>query len=380
MSKFSFTQASRTKARSRIALIGPSGSGKTYSALRIARGLAGPDGRIAVIDTEHGSASKYAGTVTDFDVLELDHHGPETYVQAIQAADAAGYDVLVIDSLSHAWSGRDGALEQVDNAAKRSRSGNSYAAWRDVTPKHNALIDAIVGCKCHVIATMRAKTEYVIEQVKGKSVPKKIGLAAVQRDGMEYEFDIVADMDLEHNMLVSKTRMPGIDGAVIALPGENFGATVGAWLNEGVDAPVNAPVRDGRAALEKSLDAIEHKHIEGNGNRDEDELPEPARTERAPEHWTPLIEGATDYADLRSVLGRIMRSPDSPRRFGALKACASALVGCASVDDLEALARDLAYIDKSAPHGKGVGAIETIVTDALAVLYEQAGEPVAVAS
>ncbi len=239
----SFKQATRTQARARIALVGPSGAGKTYSALRIARGLAGPDGRVAVIDTEHGSASKYAGTVTDFDVLELDEHSPDTYVKAILAAEAAGYDVVVIDSLSHAWSGRGGALELVDEAAARSKSSNSFAAWRLVTPKHNRLIDAIVGCKCHVVATMRAKTAYVLEQGKnGKTAPRKVGLEAVQRDGMEYEFDIVADIDLEHNLVVSKTRMAGIDAAVIPMPDEDFGRRVGEWLSDG--APIPEPTED----------------------------------------------------------------------------------------------------------------------------------------
>jgi hypothetical protein len=225
-----FTKATKHQARLRMALIGPSGSGKTYSALAIASGIGK---RVAVIDTERGSASKYAG-IFEFDTLELDVFAPQTYVQAIQAADAAGYDVLVIDSLSHAWFGKDGALEQVDKAAKRSNSQNSFTAWREVTPHHNAMIDAILQCRCHVIVTMRAKTEYVMEvNEKGKSVPRKVGLAPVQRDGLEYEFDIVADMNLDNDLIVSKSRCPAMSGQVINKPGKNVADILMAWLTDG---------------------------------------------------------------------------------------------------------------------------------------------------
>jgi hypothetical protein len=228
-----FTKATKTQAKARIALIGPSGSGKTYSSLAIATGLGDT---VAVIDTEHGSASKYAGEF-EFSTLELTTFSPDTYVNAIHAAEKAGFDVLIIDSLSHAWMGAGGALEMVDNETKRSRSQNSFTAWGKVTPKHRRLIDTIVGSKCHIIATMRSKTEYVIEQVNGKNVPRKIGMAAVQRDGMEYEFDITADLNLEHTLMVSKTRCLALDGAVIDKPGREFGETIKTWLSDGVPMP-----------------------------------------------------------------------------------------------------------------------------------------------
>jgi hypothetical protein len=239
----SFKKATKKAAKARVALMGPSGSGKTATALRIASGMGK---RIAVIDTEHASASKYVGTFGgDFDTLDLESFSPETYVEAIKAAENAGYDVLIIDSLSHAWSGKDGALEQVDRAAKRSQSGNSYTAWRDVTPQHNRLIDALVGCKCHVIATMRTKTEYVLEEVTrgGKTTkqPRRIGLAAVQREGMEYEFDIVADVTLDHDLCVTKTRCAALDEYVCRKAGEEFGKTLLAWLTDGEQAKAPEP-------------------------------------------------------------------------------------------------------------------------------------------
>lgn len=240
--KFVFEKAQTSQSRARVTLIGPSGSGKTFTALQIARGLGQ---RIAVIDTENGSASKYADHF-DFHVLSLDEYSPQTYVKAIRAAEEAGFDVLIIDSLSHAWIGKGGALEMVNKAEKRYH-GNSFAAWRDVTPLHNAMIDAIVQCGCHLIATMRAKTDYVIDtDDKGRKVPRKIGTAPVQRDGVEYEFDIVADLDLEHNMVIQKTRCHALDGAVFPKPGPRVGQIIRKWLEEPsqvqVDALVTAPV------------------------------------------------------------------------------------------------------------------------------------------
>ncbi len=243
MSKPTFKKASKAQAKARIALIGPSGSGKTMSALLVAGGLGN---RIALIDTERGSASKYAGDPAigvEFDVLELERHHPDDYIAAIDAAAEAGYDVLIIDSLSHAWAGRDGALELVDRAAKRSESGNSFAAWRDVTPLHNKLVDTVIGAPMHIIATMRAKTEYVmVANSKGKMEPQKVGLAPIQRDGVEYEYDIVGDLRLDHTLVISKTRCRDLDGAVIPNPGREFGVTVRQWLDAGYD-----PLDDWRA-------------------------------------------------------------------------------------------------------------------------------------
>jgi hypothetical protein len=238
---FQFQRATKQQRKARIALIGPSGSGKTYSALAIASGMGN---NIAVIDTENHSSTLYAD-VFDFSVLSLDTFSPETYVAAIRAAEQAGFDVLIIDSLSHGWIGKDGALEQVDKAAARSRSGNTFSAWREVTPKHNELVDTMIRCNCHLIVTMRAKTEYVVEQVQrgGKTVsaPRKIGLAPVQRDGLEYEFDLVADMDLDNNMIVSKTRFPFLNAEVVNQPGAETGERIVSWLADGAPAPQPAP-------------------------------------------------------------------------------------------------------------------------------------------
>lgn len=233
-----FTKATKKMSRGRMALSGPSGSGKTYTALKVATVMA-QGGRIAVIDTERGSASKYAH-LFEFDVCELEDFSPQSYVKAINAADEAGYAILVVDSLSHAWSGIGGALEIVDEEMARNR-GNKFAAWRTVTPMHNALVEAILQSPCHVIATMRSKTEYVLElDDRGKQVPKKVGMAPVQRDGMEYEFDVHAEMDHQNTLVVSKSRCPELNGRVFKKPGEEFAKTFLDWLSTGSAAAESA--------------------------------------------------------------------------------------------------------------------------------------------
>lgn len=233
-----FKRATKKDSKLRLGLIGPAGSGKTYTALTVAKHFGG---RVAVIDSEHGSASKYAD-LFDFDVLELASFSPNDYTKAINAAEQAGYDFLVIDSLSHAWSGKNGALELVDRAAARSKSGNSFAAWREVTPLHNQMVEAILEAKLHLIATLRSKTEYVIEEnERGKKIPRKVGMAPIQRDGLEYEFDVVGDMDWENRLIVTKTRCPELAGAVINKPGKEFADVLKAWLSEGGEPEQEPP-------------------------------------------------------------------------------------------------------------------------------------------
>jgi AAA domain len=232
-----FKKATKEKAKARVAVCGPSGAGKTYTALRLATSLAG-GGRVALMDTEHASASKYAHEF-DFDVpeMDIDEFPPATYVAFLKSAAEAGYTVAVLDSISHAWAGVGGALEMKDNIAAKSRD-NSYTAWRHVTPEHNSLVEAILKSEMHVIATMRSKMEYVQE---GKAV-RKIGMAPVQRAGIEYEFDVVLDMDVEHRGVISKTRCTPLDGKVINKPGEELGKTILDWLTDGVEpAPRPAP-------------------------------------------------------------------------------------------------------------------------------------------
>jgi len=226
-----FAPAVRTKKKLRIALDGPSGAGKTYSALLIASGLTGGDlSKVALVDTEHGSASLYAH-LGPFAVAEM--HPPysvEKYVQALAAAAAEGYEVVVLDSLTHAWSGEGGLLDYVDRVAKTRTSGNSFAAWKEGTPLQKQLTDAILGSACHVIVTMRTKTEYVIEEnERGKKVPRKIGLAPEQRKDFEYDMDLVLDLTREHLATASKDRT-GVWAERMEVPAAGHGEELVAWL------------------------------------------------------------------------------------------------------------------------------------------------------
>ena len=225
--RFTFTTATREDSRARIALCGPSGSGKTFSALEIAKGLTDNHDRIIVIDTENGSASKYADG--HWKQLVLPTFRLEDFIEAIEEVQALA-DVLIIDSISHAWMGAGGALEQVDNLQKRAK--NKMDAWRTVTPMHNKLIEAMIRCKCHLIVTMRVKTEWVIEpDHRGRNVPRKVGTKPVQREGLEYEFDIVGEMTWDHDLIISKTRCVDLDKEVINKPGVKLGAQIKGWLS-----------------------------------------------------------------------------------------------------------------------------------------------------
>ncbi len=231
-----FTKATKRQSRARVALDGPSGAGKTYTSLILASELAKREkSRIAFIDTENGSASLYSDEF-DFDVLIMKSpYNPEAYYNAIHAAEQAGYKVIVIDSLSHAWEGEGGALEMVDKAATRIQ-GNSWAAWRDVTPEHRKMVDAILQSPAHIVATMRSKMEYIQEKDdRGKTVIRKVGMAPIQRQGMEYEFTIMADMDVDHHIAVSKSRCKFMADKVATKPDGKFWDDFIDWLYSGAE-------------------------------------------------------------------------------------------------------------------------------------------------
>ncbi len=246
-----FQRAQRKKARLRLALCGTSGSGKTYSALLIAFGLGG---KVAMIDTERGSGELYSH-LGEYDVCRIEPPFlPEKYVKAIHEAESLGYDTIIIDSLSHAWAGSGGLLEEVD---KRKGRGNDFAAWRDVTPMHNALVDAMLQSTSHIIATMRSKTAYdmVKDEKTGKVKPVKVGLAPVQRDGMEYEFTAVLDLDVDrHVASASKDRTGLFDGKVV-IPDAQTGRALADWLDQGAPEPAPPPPFD-LAALATELDGL----------------------------------------------------------------------------------------------------------------------------
>lgn len=239
-----FEKAVRKKVKLRLALTGPSGSGKTLGALMIAKGLGG---KIAVIDTENGSASLYAEPITmndgsifsppHFDVLELTPpFSPERYIAAIKAAENAGYDVLIIDSTTHEWSGSGGCLEINEQIAKSKFKGNTWSAWNETTPRHRAFFDAMLQSQMHIIATGRSKTETAQSEDGGKKKVVKLGMKTEQRDGFEYEFTVVLDLVHEgHYATASKDRTGMFSNEVVTPINEGTGALIRDWLNSGVE-------------------------------------------------------------------------------------------------------------------------------------------------
>lgn len=269
----SFTKAVRKKSKLRLALSGASGSGKTYSALLLAKGLGG---KIAVIDTERGSASLYADMpdIPLFDVLELsDPFTPEKYVEAIKAAETAGYDVLIIDSMTHEWSGKGGCLELVDEVARARFKGNTWSAWSVITPRHRTFVDAMLTAKLHVIATMRSKTETVQEDSNGRKVVRKLGMKAEQRDGMDYEFTIMFDIVHNGHFAEAAKDRTGLfqnkDPFVIT---EETGKQIREWLENAGITPAEFADLMSRTIEAESLEALAEigKEIASRGLCDED--------------------------------------------------------------------------------------------------------------
>lgn len=222
-----FVKATKRKAKLRLAVYGPSGSGKTFTSLRIATGMGG---NIAVIDTERGSASKYADRF-DFSVMELEDRTVEGYARAIREAGESGFNILIIDSLSHGW---HELLDEVDKIAKAKYRGNTWSAWSEGTPKQRMMVDEILNSPMHIIATMRSKTEWTQERDRNDKVkPVKVGLAPEQGKGIEYEFDMLMEMSTEHVAVVAKDRTGKFQDKPIEKPGEDFGKELVAWLEDG---------------------------------------------------------------------------------------------------------------------------------------------------
>ncbi len=232
-----FRKAERRKAKLRLALTGPAGSGKTYGALLIAQGLGG---KIAMIDTENGSGDLYAD-ICDYDIETLTApYSIQKYLEAIHEAETSGYDILIIDSLSHAWSGQGGLLDMHSQLTNSMKSGNSYAAWGKISPWQNRLIETMLSSNCHIISTMRSKTDYAMFQTdKGRTEIRKVGLAPVQRDGMDYEFTIVFDLSMEHTVTVSKDRTSLFDKQVFEITPET-GKILRQWLDSGAEVQPDA--------------------------------------------------------------------------------------------------------------------------------------------
>ena len=250
-----FEKATRKKAKLRLALTGPSGSGKTYSALLVAKGIGG---KVAFIDTEKGSASLYSD-IADFDVLELDPpFSPERFIEAIKSAEDAGYETLILDSITHEWGGVGGCLELVDTIAKAKYRGNSWSAWSEINPRHRLFLDAILRSPMHIIATMRSKTETAQVEENGRKKVAKLGMKSEQRDGVEYEFTTVLDIAHEtHHAIASKDRTKLFSNSDPLVITESTGKMLLDWLESGIN-PIEEILNGFTTAIaEADLDALE---------------------------------------------------------------------------------------------------------------------------
>ena len=247
--------SSKKQAKIKLALQGCAGSGKTYSALLLAYGLCGDWTKIAIIDSENGSADLYA-SLGNYNVLPLqDNFTPETYIEAIKICEEAKMEVIIIDSISQCW---DNLLEYHANL-----QGNSFTNWQKITPRINAFMQKILQSPSHVICTMRCKQDYVLSEKNGKMVPEKVGLKAVMRDGIDYEFTIVFDINMKHQVIASKDRTALFVNKPEFIITLTTGQAILDWCNEGVSMEmVKSKINQARTIEE--LTTIYHAYPEWN--------------------------------------------------------------------------------------------------------------------
>jgi hypothetical protein len=218
-------KAQRHRAKIKMALQGPSSSGKSFSALQVAFGLCGDWSKVTVVDTENGSANLYSHLGNYYVIGLSDTFSPERYIQAIETCEKAGMEVIILDSVTHEWE------YLLDYHA--SLQGNSFTNWSKVTPRHNAFVQKILSSSCHIICTVRTKTDYVMNEKNGKLVPEKVGLKSVQRDGLDYEMTLVFDLDIKNNALASKDRTGLFYGKPEQRLSAQDGKKIADWCNSG---------------------------------------------------------------------------------------------------------------------------------------------------
>jgi len=221
-------QSTRSNAKMKMALQAPSGAGKTFSALLLAKGLTNDNfSKVAIIDTENGSADLYAH-LGSYNVLSMSPpFTPEKYIEAIDICLKGGMEVIICDSISHCW---DYLLEY-----HSSMPGNSFTNWGKITPMQNNFINKILQSDAHFIATIRTKQDYVLNNKNGKMVPEKVGLKAIQRDGVDYEFTLVFDININHLAVCSKDRTGMFADRPEFTISAGTGRKIKDWCNSGTD-------------------------------------------------------------------------------------------------------------------------------------------------
>jgi hypothetical protein len=275
-------KAARRKAFLKMGITAPAGGGKTAGSLLIAYGLMKEKypklsdaelwSKVAIIDTENGSGELYVNSIIantrigEYNAITLTApFSAEKYISAIDVCESNGIEVAIIDSTTHLWAGEGGLLEKQNMITAKSKSGNSYAAWREVTPDHNRFVEKMLQSNLHVIATMRSKMEYVQERdEKGSNSVRKLGLKPVQREGMEYEFTVFLDIDDNHSAVASKDRTGLLDGKVFKI-NPQIGQDLMAWLEAGTD---DAPVVLGDSRGKPELKSEISKMVKANPDVD----------------------------------------------------------------------------------------------------------------
>ncbi len=249
-------KATRQKAKIRLGLSAVAGGGKTYSAILIAKGLVKDLSKVAIIDTENGSADLYSN-MGEFNVLPLHPpFTPERYIEAIKECEAAGMEVIIIDSITHEWDGAGGCLGIVEELTQRDPKHNSYTQWRFVTPRHQSFVDAILQSSAHIITTVRRKQDYDMSNQNGKTVVTKVGMKEITRDGFEYELTANLELDQLHNATSSKDRTGLFADKPAFIITEATGELIRKWCDEGIDP--QAQLKADTAAAIKKLKACKN--------------------------------------------------------------------------------------------------------------------------
>ena len=237
----SFKKAAKKEVKLTMGISGPAGAGKTLSALRIARGLVGPHGKLALIDTEGAKANAYADVIENgYDIAQFESPFElDKLEDTLDEAVEAGYQVVVIDSLSHFYAGEGGILQQVEDESVRN-GGNGMKAWAYVTPKVNRFLEKLKAMPIHVIVTLRSKTTYEISRNdKGKVSVQKLGLAPIWKgDSIDFEMDHMLKMTTDHRAIVDKTRLIGLTDKIFDKPDEKLGKQIKEYLSGGIVSPI----------------------------------------------------------------------------------------------------------------------------------------------
>lgn len=378
-----FETATRDQLWLRMALTGVAGSGKTKTALRIATGIGG---RIALIDSEHKASKKYAAPSLkmrdperhrigdnrfEFAILPISNFDPRNYISGIMAAEAEGFNIIIVDSLTHAWNGKGGTLTIVDRAAQQKFGGNSYAGWKDGTPIQDSLIECLLSVQCHLIVTMRSKMVHILETNPntGKQVPRKVGMAPVQRKDTEYEFDIIGKLDMDHNMLIEKSRFDELDRQFIEKPTMDLGKQLIVLLEDG-ESPASPSNTLNQDVANRLNAAIQNAFVSG------DLSPETLRvslSNKGVSRVEQLLEGEA-IRMLQKLEAAIAVAPEPTETKPDKPAAPVYRLPQSMIDELEKLLAELEVapeVLRKSLSNKGVSRIDQLLVDDAAIMIRK---------